>query len=131
MALQGRHHRVHAVLEVRVLRVEALGERRLGVSGGAQWLDAAGHARELGCRVVRQLAGGCGEGQDTCELRTHVVGEVVALAAAPAQQRRVDEGVEVPAVRLDELVEVAGAGAQVVLEALPGVRNALQLTEAL
>ena len=73
----------------------------------------------------------CIRDRDTCELRTHVVGEVVALAAAPAQQRRVDEGVEVPAVRLDELVEVAGAGAQVVLEALPGVRYALQLTEAL
>lgn len=93
MALQRRHHSVHPVLEVCMLRVEALGERSLGVRGGAQRLDATRDARQLSCRMVRQLAGSCGECQNARQLRTHVVGEMVALPTAAAQQRRMDERV--------------------------------------
>ena len=136
MPLEGGEHCVQALDELGVVRREALryvrvrprrrGEGRRGI---------AREAGELGRHIHAELVRRVGVREDAVQLRAHIVREVIgraASAAGRAQERRVDERVQIRPVDLDEVVQVGRRRhEQVVLEALPRMREPLELAKAL
>ena len=136
MPLEGGEHRVQALDELGVVRREALRYVRMRPGRRGEGLRrVAREAGELGRHVHAELVRRVSVGEDAVQLRAHVVGEVIgraASAARRAQERRVDERVQIRPVDVDEVVQVGRRRhEQVVLEALPRMREPLELAKAL